>query len=191
MRAELVLMGRRVDMAPRAHRRALVVLIYAGLTLLMAGLYLADGWRTSGYYLVFATILVNRLFLGGYDFGGLIKPFNGKAPRRSSAPSYLLLALRIYRPEPSESEYRNDEREVARRGQAHYQSYGVVVVMLTLVWLLAGWSAFKPQMLGWFPGSPQVLIYALVLGGLVLMFTLPQAILLWTEPDMEAEDLES
>ena len=35
MRAELVLMGKRIDMAPRAHRRLLVLLIYFILTALM------------------------------------------------------------------------------------------------------------------------------------------------------------
>ncbi|MDR3774528.1 MAG: hypothetical protein P4L26_14335, partial [Terracidiphilus sp.] len=98
MKAELVLVGKRVDMAPQAHRRTLVVFIYATLTALMAALFLADRWRTTGYYLVIATFLVNRLFLGGYNFGGLIKPFSGKPPQRSEAPPFLLLALRVYRP---------------------------------------------------------------------------------------------
>jgi hypothetical protein len=80
MRAELVLMGKRLDMAARVQRRALVVSIYAGLALLMAALWSVDRWHTSGVYMIFATFLVNRLFLGGYNFGGLIKPFHGKVP---------------------------------------------------------------------------------------------------------------
>jgi hypothetical protein len=103
MRAELVLLGKRVDMAPRAHRRALVVLIYAGVTMAMVGLWFIDRWRVTGVYMIFATILINRTLLGGYNFGGLIKPFSGKAPTRERIdPPFLMLGLRVYRPESEE-----------------------------------------------------------------------------------------
>ena len=188
MRAELLLMGKRLDMAPRANRRTLVVLIYAALAVLMTGLFFADHWRTSGYYLVFATFLINRMFLGGYTFGGLIKPFNGKAPHQSDTPPpFLLLALRVYDTGPTTSEFRNDERELKQRDHAHYQAYQLLAVVLAVLWLLAGWSAFKPQMLAWITVSPSLLVYGLVLAAITVALTLPQAILLWTEPDMEEE----
>jgi len=186
MRAEIVLMGKRVDMAPQVHRRTLVVLIYATLAALMAGLFLADHWRTSGYYLVFATFLINRLFLGGYNFGGLIKPFSGK-PRHGNEqpPPFLLLALRVYPPRPGDSEYRSDERELQQRDRAHYHAYQWIASTLALLWLLASWNAFKPHLLAWIPVSPSLIIYGVVLASIVVSLTLPQAILLWTEPDME------
>ncbi len=187
MKAELVLVGKRVDMAPQAHRRTLVVFIYATLTALMAALFLADRWRTTGYYLVIATFLVNRLFLGGYNFGGLIKPFSGKPPQRSEAPPFLLLALRVYRPGPAENEYRSDERELQQRDRAHYQAYQALAVVLAVLWLLAGWRTFNPKLLAWVPVSADLLIYGVVLAAIVVALTLPQAILLWTEPDMESE----
>lgn len=190
MRAELVLMGKRLDMAARVHRRALVVSIYVGLALLMAALWSVDRWHTSGVYMIFATILVNRLFLGGYNFGGLIKPFNGKAPRRSYAETpFLLLALRVYQPLPEESEYRNDEREVHQRDRAHYQAYQVLTIALTVLWLLADWKMKAPRLLAWMPVSADVLLYGLVLMAIVAAVTLPQAILLWTEPDMEEAEV--
>jgi hypothetical protein len=188
MRAELVLMGKRVDMAAQVHRRALVVLIYATLAALMAGLFLADHWRTTGYYLVFATFLINRFFLGGYNFGGLIKPFSGKPPYRNDPPPFLLLALRVYHPEPIDSEYRSDERELQQRDRAHYQAYQWIASTLVVLWLLASWNAFKPHLLAWIPASPSLLIYGVVLASIVVSLTLPQAILLWTEPDMEETD---
>jgi len=188
VRAELVLMGKRVDMAPRTNRRALVVLIYAGLAALMAGLWMVDGWHVTGVYLVFATILVNRLFLGGYGIGGLIKPFNGKAPKRSEAPPpFLMLALRVYQPAPEESEYRSDERELRQRDRAHYQAYQVVTVALAVVWLLADWKLSASRLLAWVPVSADLMLYGLVLAAIVVSVTLPQALLLWTEPDMESE----
>jgi hypothetical protein len=188
MRAELVLMGKRVDMAPRINRRALVVLIYAGLAVLMAGLWMLDGWHVTGVYLWIATILVNRLFLGGYGFGGLIKPFSGEAPRRSEAPPpFLMLALRVYQPPPEAHEYRNDEREMRQRDHAHYQAYQAITVALAAVWLLANWKLNAKRMLAWVPISADVMLYGLVLAAIVVAITLPQAILLWNEPDMEAE----
>jgi len=186
MKAELVLMGKRVDMAAQTRRRTLVVLIYATLAALMVGLFCADHWRTTGYYLVFATFLVNRLFLGGYSFGGLIKPFSGKPSQRSEqAPPFLLLALRVYHPEPADSEYRSDERELQQRDRAHYQAYQAIAVVLAMLWLLSSWDAFRPQLLAWIPISPSLLIYGMVLAAIVAAVTLPQAILLWTEPDMD------
>jgi hypothetical protein len=181
-------MGKRVDMAPRTNRRILVVLIYAAMAALMAGLWIVDGWHVTGVYLVFATIFVNKFFLGGYGFGGLIKPFSGKAPKRSDAPPpFLMLALRVYQPAPEESEYRNDEREVRQRDHAHYQGYQALSVALTAIWLLTNWKLHAPRLLAWVPVSADVLLYGLVLAAVVVSVTLPQAILLWTEPDMEAE----
>ena len=187
MRAELVLLGKRVDMAPRMHRRILVVLIYACFAVLMATFWEMDHWRTTGVYMIFATFFMNRFFLGGYYFGGLIKPFNGRAPRRSEAPSFALFAMRMGRPEPVESEYRNDERELEQRGRAHYWSYQVLTVALALVWLIADWKMKTPRLLSWIQMPADVLMYGFVLMVCIVAITLPQAILLWTEPDMEEE----
>jgi hypothetical protein len=190
MRAELVLMGKRLDMAARVHRRALVLSIYAGLSVLMAALWSVDRWHTSGVYMIFATFLVNRLFLGGYNSGGLIKPFSGKAPWRSPyrETPFLMLALRVYQPLPGENEYRSDEREMHLRNRAHYQAYKVLTIALTLLWLLADWKMKVPRLLAWMHVSVDGLLYALVLMAIVAALTLPQAILLWTEPDMEPTD---
>jgi hypothetical protein len=193
MRAELMLMGKRVDMAPRAHRRTLVVLIYATLAAAMAGLWFADHWRVTGVYMIFATILINRTLLGGYNFGGLIKPFSGKAPTQRIDPPFLVLGLRVYRPEPEENEYRNDERESQQRDHAHYSAYQGLTLGLVLIWLLADWQANAPRLLGWLlgwlPGGPAIYLYGLTLAVVVVSQTLPQALLLWTEPDMEEPDL--
>lgn len=191
MRAELVLMGKRVDMAPRTRRRALVVLIYAGLAALMAGLWMVDGWHITGVYLWLATILVNRLLLGGYASGGLIKPFTGQALRRSEAPPPpLFLAFRVYQyvSPREENEYCNDEREIRQRDRAHYQAYQVLTNALVVIWLLADWKLNARWLLPWVPVSPDVIFDGLVLAAVVVSVTLQQAILLWTEPDMEVDE---
>ena len=188
MRAELVLMGRRVDMARRARRRGLVVAIYAGFAGLLVGSWFLDHWRTTGAYLIFATILANRLFLGGQYFGGLIKPFSGKGPRRKPELSPLFplqLKFGFYRPEPDESAYRNDERETHQRDRAHYLAYTPLGLGLCGLWLASNWSLHAPRLVSWIPMDKELLAPALIQAMLVMFLTLPQAILLWTEPDME------
>jgi len=188
MRAELDLMGKRIDMAPRARRRTLVVILYASLVLIMGACWFGDRWHTSAAYLILLTIPVNRLFLGGFYFGGLIKPFSGKPPRRNTAPPpYLFLALRVYKAEPEENEYRNDERELAQRNSAFYLAYTPITVFIALLWLLMNFRDHIPRLLERFSVPVDSLLYGLATAAAIAAVTLPQAILLWTEPDMEEE----
>jgi hypothetical protein len=182
------LMGRRLDMAPRAHRQALVVLIYAGLAGLMIGLWFADRWRSSGYWMILASLVASRLFLGGYTIGGLIKPFSGKGPRPSPRPpSMLALGLRLYHPRPQDRVYENDERELRQRDRVHFWAYQALASALVVMWMLASVKANTPRLLGFLSVSADKLLYGLVLVTVVASLTLPQAILLWTEPDMEPD----
>ncbi len=129
MRAELVLMGRRVDMALRSRRRGLVVAIYAVMATMLAGFWFLDHWRSTATILYWIMLLMCRLFLGGYYRGGLVKPFSNKPPRERMEPHpFLALGLRVYYPGPGEDErtFRNDERELQQRDHAHYQAYQVV-----------------------------------------------------------------
>ena len=98
-----------------------------------------------------------------------------------------MLALRVYQPRPEENEYRSDERELRQRDRAHYQAYQALTFSLAGMWLLAIWKLHAPRLLSWLSVSADVLLYGLVLAVIVVSLTLPQAILLWTEPDMEAE----
>jgi hypothetical protein len=188
MNAELFLFRKRIDMAPRTRRRSLVVLIYATLAVAMAGFWFLDRWHTSAAYLILATVPINRFFLGGYNFGGLIKPFNGNWPHRSEAqPNLLLLTLRIYPNEPAESDYKSDERELAQRDRAHYHAYQMLTITTCVLWLISHFEANIPNLLAKisFPTGP--VLYGLATAIVIVAITLPQAILLWTEPDMEQE----
>ena len=190
MRAELVLMGKRVDMAARARRRALVVGIYVALAALMAVLWFVTGWRGAGGYLIWGALLLCRLFLGGYYSQGLVKPFNGKAPQERVMPnSLLLLKLRVYQPvlAREESSFRNDERELAQRDRAHYLAYQAVGMAVLAPWLLSSIRVMRPGLTAWIPMGADQLYFGLTTVVLLLFLTLPQAILLWTEPDMEGE----
>lgn len=184
MKAELVFMGKRLDMAPRIHRRTMVVLVYTGLFTLQASFWLIDRWHVTGVYMIFATILVNRLLLGGYNFGGLVKPFNGQAPRQQIQPPFLVVGLRLYKPEPEEGDYRNDERELQQRDQAHYRAYKVLAIALVVAWFVCSIKLNMPRLMSFVPVAADTLLYGLTLAAIVVSQTLPQAILLWTEPDM-------
>jgi len=149
MRAELILLGKRIDMASQRHRRTLVLLIYASMACIMTGLWFVDRWRATGTYMIFVTILVNRMLLGGYNFGGLVKPFNEKARPAAESPSpFLLLGLRVYRPQPGDSEYQNDERELQQRDHAHYVAYSALVWALVLIWFASAFARIAPKLLG-------------------------------------------
>jgi hypothetical protein len=190
MRAELVLLGNRFDMAQRSRRRMLVILIYAALIGLMVGLWFLDHWRSTGSYLFWAALLACRLALGGYYRGGLLKPFNNKVRRLSEAPPpLLLLKLHIYPTlhAADRGSYINDERELNQRDHAHYLAYQGIGVALSLLWLLSSMRIVKSSLVAWIPMCPDQMFYALTLLAVMLFLTLPQAILLWTEPDMETE----
>lgn len=189
MNAELVFFGKSLSMAARQRRRVLVVSIYASLAALMTALWFFGHWRGTSAYVFWAAMLACRLFLGGYYGGGLVKPFNGKAPKQSSMPPpLLLLKLHIYQSMPApEAAYRNDEREVHQRDHAHYLAYQVLGVALLAPWLLATLRVIKPELPSRFPMSPDEMYLGLLMIAVMLFLTLPQSILLWTEPDMEAE----
>jgi MFS family permease len=188
MRAELVLMGRRVDMALQARRRGLVVAIYAVMTGLLLGMWFVDHFEHTWVWVYLCVILLGRLFLGGYSRGGLVKPFNDKPPRRNAEPPpFLAVGLRVYNPLPEDDRsYLNDERELAQRDHAHYLAYQAVAVSLVVLWLLSGFVD-NPKWAATFGASLHQLLYGLIGASLLLAFTLPQAILLWTEPDMEGD----
>jgi hypothetical protein len=185
--AELVFFGRSISMAQQSRRRILVAIIYCILGSILVGSYVFGTWRTISPYVIWPVIFACRLFLGGYAYGGVVKPFNGKAPNRFEAPPPLLaLKLRVYRPLPGDgsSLFRNDEREMSQRDRAHYLAYQAIGISLIVPWAAASLLG-DPKLFGWNPASINHLCAALLLAVLTLFLTLPQSILLWTEPDME------
>jgi hypothetical protein len=184
MRAAVVLMGKRIDMTSRRRRRALVVAIYAVLAALTGCGWWIDRWQSTGSWLIWATLLACWLFLGGHYSRGLVKQFNGKGPRNADAmPSHLQLLFGLYRAPADVSEYRNDERELRDRDRAHYLAYQAMGWVLAALWLPAFLLVSKPEWLTRLSVSMDRIVFGLVVICFVVYTTLPQAILLWTEPD--------
>ena len=190
MNADLVLFGRRVDMARRARRRTLVIAVYSALAVLMAVLWYFTHWRGTGAYLFWAAMLACKLFFGGYYRGGLVKPFRYKKPVNADAPPPLLaLKLGMYKPvlQAEEDAFRSDERELHQRDHAHYQAYQWIGSCVVVTWFVAYSRMIQPRLV-LLPGMTADEFYVTVaLIGVMLVMTLPQAILLWTEPDMEED----
>jgi len=186
MRAELMVLGRAVNLSRQGQRRRLVIGIYGVLALTMVFLGWVDLWRPSGYYLVFLAVLMNHFLLGGYGRSGLVRPFDGKAPRQQNMASPLIplgIYLRLTCALP-EGDWRSDERETALRDRVHYQAYQWISAALGAVWLLSGWATAKSSSLPALRSAAEMLLYPVVLASVVLMLTLPQAMLLWNEPEM-------
>lgn len=176
------------NMERQASRRRLVVAIYAILALMVAAGWIIDRLNTTGIYIYFAAMFVNWRVLGGYGTDGLIKPFTGKGPKNAPVPSNLVeLELRLAGVpiDRNTDEYRNDERELARRDRVHYQAYAAVTALLCPIWLIAQWQIRRPSFIpaGLLPG----LLAWFALPAIIVAITLPQAILLWTDPDMEKD----
>ncbi len=80
--------------------------------------------------------------------------------------------------------WRNDERELARRDLAHYRAYQPVTFAVILLVVLSA-AANRP----WTWLSSTVLAqvnFGVALVTMVMAVTLPAAIILWTEPDIES-----
>ncbi len=186
MKADLALFGMHFDMSSRARRRWLVALIYAAFAALMAASWFLDHLRMSGTYFLFNyALLVSWFILGGYYPGGLLRPFDGYVQRRKGTEPSTALKLNGGPAAPAVRESLNDERELRERDRAHYQAFQWFAIALLFLCLLA-----NPHLVGWLHLSADRIVELLhggLLAALMLALSLPQAILLWTEPDMETE----
>jgi hypothetical protein len=152
-----------MDMARRSNRRWLVAVTYVALVAFGAALWTLGGNRGEAIaftlLLLVTSLFVNQIVFGGYGCWGLIRPFNTNAPLGSHTSRY------------------NDERDLRRRDRMHFYAYRIVVSLIVLGYFL-GRDPFQHPQVG----------NALLVGALILGLTLPQALLLWIEPDMEFEE---
>jgi hypothetical protein len=157
-----------VNMNPRRNRRFLILVMYLFIGFLF---WLEIQRRFSGWTLFLVILaVINPLIFGdfmfwGKKYGGLLKPFH------------------------RDSERPNDERELAARDAAHFSAHTTVELLLLTILILPEWL---PARLLENASPPQLLFYTRtsLWGLLAVSMTLPQAILLWREPDIESEPEE-
>jgi hypothetical protein len=160
MKTEVVLLGWNISIASRRRRRLLVTLLYAACAALVIGVWFPlfkPTWART-LVILWACGLVFR-FLGGRNYqGGILPPVDC-----------------------------GDERELHRRNHAYFLAYWWWDFTL-LPALLAKGFRINGMPAAWNPGLRQFLYQlplALLVASGILYYTQPQAILLWTEPDME------
>lgn len=199
MKTELKLFGLRLNVAPRRNRRRLVVLFYVVLAALLIVSWLkvphsGGGWIALEFTLLFGPIL------GGYFgrsalFGvrGIVEPFDGRRQLKYPASASVLRPSSLLKPvEDNDPELRTDERALGRSNYAHRVSHGYLsnvifigfgIEYLNYYGLLGGIERW-----GWSSSDLHHIVFCLLQIGWVFSMTMPQAVLLWTEPDMEPAD---
>ena len=99
-----------------------------------------------------------------------------------------MLGLRVYAALPQdERSWRNDERELHQRDRAHFLAYQAVGMAVVVQAFVATVRMVAPRVQAWMTMPPDQLYYGIAVVTITLFLTLPQAILLWTEPDMEED----
>jgi hypothetical protein len=187
----------RFNMAPQASRRRLVMLFYGIFGALLLASWLMGSHNGGGFLTVGFTILVGPL-LGGYFvsssnlFGraGLVEPFRAqKTQKYPDSARFFRIATLLHGVIDDDPELRTDERALRRRDYAHYVSHRFLGTVVGLAFLLEylnnsplRWSL---NSIGMSVSLANSIVYCLLQIGYISFMTLPQAILLWIEPDME------
>ena len=155
MRTQVIFWGRHFKVASRRSRRRLVVLVYSTFAALMVA-------YSFGYanLLLFATFSIALSIFGGRGSeGGIIPPVSA-----------------------------GDERERTHRDHAYFLAYWwldllciptLFALALKCGYNSAGWSTTFRGIVDHLPLAPFIAASG------VLYYTLPQAIVLWTEPDLD------
>jgi len=158
-----------------------------------------------GYYAVFVAFAVLLLWLrgpekydrllplafyaaamlGGLSIDGPVRVFSQWQRNMKDGSAYGIDPVRLRRfapapPRPSESAY--DERDVQARDRAHYLAYSALRWPAIAAALIGGFFVFD-----WPPARVAKLLLFLSVPVAVVFFSLPQAILLWTEPDLDPD----
>ena len=163
-------------------QRRLLVAAYVLLTIayLLIALHVSRG--LAGAFLPM-TITVGGL-LGGIRSGGPVKSYERPSILNpdftATTSSYPVQTLNLSDIRSPSRLFPLDEREQAQRDHAHYTAYRILrwllgVVTLSVLFLL---QEQQRWMLAWYP----VLLWCL----LIVTLSLPQCVILWTEPDPPA-----
>jgi len=160
-------------MALRKNRRLFVAVTYAVMLALTVTILIVPSWGNR-----FATVWMTAggaFFLACWVvFGKLVKQTGPLDIRGGEITSLGLVPRRRDKDEP-------DEREAAIRNAACFQAYRVLALYSIIIWLALELS------FGLSASAAIKLLELLTMPLLGMVFTLPQAALLWTEPDVPEE----
>jgi hypothetical protein len=153
-----------VSLNSRRNRRWVVVLLYVVMGVPYVLISLKHGGFRERYlefwFLFYPVLLIDALLFGNFMFWG---------KRRGG----------LLKPFAQDPERPNDERELAARDSAHYRTLRALRLLI-LVPILVLESPYQP--------AERLFLTRMLLWGLfAIAMTLPQAIVLWTEPDIDSE----
>lgn len=159
MKTEFSIGNSRFDITTRARRRWLVGLVYFVIAMLVLA------WSSGLFGLAHSYIVIAIVLLAFKFFG------------TRTSPGALAGFVRA-----------GDERERQRWDRAHSIAYDWISWML-IVALFMAWLRSPNPLVPLLGASSKTIVdnlaEALLMGGLIVYFTIPQAIFLWSEPDME------
>lgn len=160
-----------ISMEPRRNRRLLVIATYTCVLMLLT-VIVTVAWAYSGH-LSFVLSLVYAAILS------LTFQFFGRIVRQTVFPElriaeFVFLGLTPKRRETGEP----DERDVAVRNAAFFTAYRILAIYSFLVFLV---------LLPAFNSRNRLAFLLVVLPFLLFAPTLPQAVILWNEPDLVEE----
>jgi len=162
------------SMAPRKNRRLLVATTYVTLMVLMATiiLLLPSGRQMDAIYMciILAYNMVSRVIFGSLVKATVLPEMHGGE----------LTSLGL-EPRRRRSEDEPDERDIAIRNSAYFEAYRALAVYSIAIWVAS--PLFFTLNASTAVRGLQLLIMPL----LAMALTLPQAVVLWTEPDVPEE----
>jgi hypothetical protein len=173
----------------QTRRRALVMAYYGFFAAISVAMILWRGPSSLNKLLQFAVICA--LFLGGMTAAGPVRLFS---PWQRKFADGSAIGVDANRPHPylpgipliDAKRLRVDEHDLHARDRAHYLAYAA------LRWAVVLFALFAP--LGFYVAGPNAfarLLLLLCFPFCVLFLSLPQAIILWTEPDLEPDPSNS
>lgn len=161
MNTELAVFGVRMKMESRTRRRQFVALFYAAMTVICFAWCSFDPKQITGTWILCAGMILGT---------ALAIVFSGIS---------------------GDMRVRGDEREMHRREQAHLQAYSLFGKLIAAALIanvcFRGRNPIAPLLPLALRGGMVDWPSALLMAAGLLYLTLPQAILLWTEPDMETD----
>ncbi len=165
-----------ISLSRRAHRRLLVVVTYMAGALAVLGLSFVKMRFAFPIIMGFATLW---FLIAYFIFGKIVSPFF-LVPWFGSAPQAVDRGIGLTATVPPE-EAPHDEREFAVRNAAYYSAYKILVAAGVLAaGIIEITTAISVK-------ERAIISNTLFIFMFVLAFTMPQAVVLWRERDLNVE----
>jgi hypothetical protein len=170
-----------LSFARRRTRRALVVAYWCFIAVYSCAFLPRGNFNWFGVLIAVQVFIQIPQMLGGVRAGGMVKPFRGIhwVPLQKSED---VQSLSIISGSPAHAEDASlDERETGLRDRVHFVAFTLTRWLALFFFVLYGLIAVTHP--AWLSQTGPFFLFLLT----VTLWSLPQTMILWTEPDMEPE----